>query len=164
MRSLLELAEKENILIEDFDFQGSFLGLYIKYPGHIPIILLDKRLPYCSPLTRCVLAEEIGHHFTMLGDSVRQRANYIDRLKVSKIEKAALKWAGKFLIPDEDLYKTLKRGQPSIYELAQNFNVTEDFIRTRLQIFKEEEYALRRGTLYQRLRTTSYLAGSLSVY
>lgn len=162
MKKLIRIAERQGIEIVEYDLGTEILGIYIRTLGSPPVIGLHIKLPYSSSLTRCILSEELGHHFTMTGNVIYQHAKYGDRIQVGKIEKLALRWAGKLLIPDEDLYKALKHGQPSIYELAQIFNVTEDFARTRLQIFKEEEYALRHGTLYQRLKTTAYLAGSFS--
>lgn len=167
MMTLISLAEKHNIIIDDYDLGDELLGIYLKIQGvPSPIIFLHKKLLTFSALARCVLAEELGHYFTMAcGNAVEYKhKNYGKQLQVNKIEKAAIKWGGKFLIPDEDLYITLKHGQLSLYEVAQKFNVTEAFAKMRLQIFKEEEYALRHGTLHQRLKTTAYLAGSFNTF
>lgn len=165
MRALISLAEKQKIQIEEYDLGRELLGIYVRIRTVAPpVIVLHKSLPCSSPLTRCVMSEELGHHFTMVGDAIHKHMNYGNQIGVGKIEKAALRWAGKLLVSDEDLYKIIKREQPSIYELAQKFNVTEGFMETRLRIFNEEEYVLRRGTLYQRLQTTAYLAGSLSAF
>jgi Zn-dependent peptidase ImmA (M78 family) len=165
VQTLINLAEQQKIIIDEYPLGEELRAIYLKIRElENPIIFLNKNLSYYSPETRCVLAEELGHYFTTIGNALYQHRNYSDVLMVNKIEKAAIRWAGHFLIPNEELYQALQHGQPSLYELAQKFNVTEGFAKARLQIFKEEEYALRHGTLYQRLKTTAYLAGSFSTF
>lgn len=168
MQTLINLAEKHKVIIDEYPLGEELRAIYLKIRElENPIIFLNKNLSYCSPETRCVLSEEIGHYFTTIGNAIYQHKNYSDALKVNKIEKAALRWAGNFLIPNIELYQVLQYGQPSIYELANIFNVTEEFMRTRLQTFIEEGYALRHGTLYQRTKlkeTICQMAGSFSVY
>lgn len=166
MMSLFKVAQCNRILVDYFDFDDCFYGLYIKYENKRPLILLHKDLPRHNDLSRCIFAEELGHHFTTVGNTLHCHKNYGDLLHVSKIEMAALKWAGHYLIKDDKLFQALN-GQPSLYELAIFFNVTETFMRIRLEIFQEEEYWAKHGNLHQRLytkETTRQLAGSFSIF
>lgn len=159
MLTLLKIAEKHNIIVDEFDLEDYFLGLYIKTTGARPVTFLHKGLPYLAPITRCVLAEELGHHFTMSGNSIYHHANYQNQIRVNKIELAAMRWAGKVLIPDRELWAALNKGVHSQYYLAKHFNVTEEFIQYRLKFFREEEYHLRHGSLWQRMSATTLLGG-----
>jgi Zn-dependent peptidase ImmA (M78 family) len=142
----------------------NILGIYLKASFIAnPFIVLNDSLPACGPKTRVVAVHELGHHFTTVGLAVHKHCNYSRVVRVNKIEKAAIRWGCKFLIPDQELYKSLRHGQPSTYELAQKFNVTEDFLITRLKIFQEEGYYRKHGSLFQRLQTTSYL-GSFNAF
>lgn len=152
MERLIKIAQQQKIIIDEYPLGDELRAIYLKIRElENPIIFLNTNLSLYSPETRCVLSEEIGHHFTMVGNAIYPHKNYSDVLKVCKIEKAALRWAGHCLIPNEELYETLQFGQPSLYELSEHFNVTEVFMQTRLNIFKEEEHNLRHGSLYQRL-------------
>ena len=168
MITLIRLAEQQKIIIDEYPLGDELRAIYLKIRElENPIIFLNENLSYYSPETRCVLAEELGHYFTTIGNALYQHRNYSDVLRVNKIEKAALRWAGHFLIPDEDLCEALRHGQPSLYELSEIFNVTEPFMKSRLDTFKEEEYGLRHGSLYQRIKskeTICHLAGSFNAY
>jgi hypothetical protein len=66
--NLFRLEEKEGIIIEWSDFAAPLEAVYSAMLGLPPLIRLAKSLEK-APLTylRCVLAEELGHHFTSLG-------------------------------------------------------------------------------------------------
>jgi len=155
MKSLLDLARKNKIIIDNYELGTELLALYMRTTAtKCPIIVLHRNLPFYSPLTRCVLAEELGHHFTMTGDAIHQHRKYGDIIHIGKIEKAALRWAGHQLVKDPDLYRALKTGQATHYWLAERFNVTEDFMIMRLAIFEEEGYRERYG-IYQNMQEIS---------
>lgn len=46
-----------------------------------------------------------------------------------KYERSANRWAIKKLIPRDELEKAFQKGYTEVWELAEQFNVTEDFIR-----------------------------------
>ncbi len=79
-------------------------------------------------LYRCVLAEEIGHYRTTIGDiTPRKYMCYSDRLTLDKMELAALRRATDFVIPTEQVISFLKKQkQPTIEMLVDEFFVTHD--------------------------------------
>ena len=168
MQALINLAEQHKVIIDEYPLGEELRAIYLKIRElENPIIFLNKNLSYSSPETRCVLGEEMGHYFTTIGNAIYVHKNYSDVLNVNKIEKAAIRWAGRFLIPDEELYRALCDGQPFKHTLSEQFNVTEVFMQNRLNLFIEEGYALKHGTLYQRIKskeTICQMAGSLNAY
>lgn len=133
--SLLKLADHEGIKVEYFDFAPPVNGLYWAEEGLPPVIGLDRSLSSNTPLLRCVLAEELGHHFTTVGDRIpKTYYSQSDRLLVSKAEYKALRWAAIYLMPRPELYNAFDNGIISTWELADYFNVTEDMVRFRCQL------------------------------
>ena len=87
------------------------------------------------PHFRCVLAEELGHHYTTVGSCLpRTYFHYRDRVEVSRAEYRALRWAAQWLMPLDKLAQALKRGIVEIWDLADYFYVTEDMAKFRLNL------------------------------
>lgn len=69
---LWTLAKQEGIKIEWWNFEPPLEAIYWHKPGLPPIIGLSKTLKQCSSAYfRCVLAEEIGHHFTATSNTLK---------------------------------------------------------------------------------------------
>ena len=70
----------------------------------------------------CVLAEELGHHYTSVG-------NILDQSKVEnrKQERKARAWAYNLLIPLNAFVDAYKAGVTNRYELAEFLEVPEEF-------------------------------------
>ncbi|WP_026476239.1 ImmA/IrrE family metallo-endopeptidase [Alkaliphilus transvaalensis] len=105
------------------------LGHY-SFDGEFYIILINKEIEHNERLYRTVLAEEIGHYRTTIGDiTPRRYMSYRDRIEVDKKELLALRWACDFLIPTKSLMEVISR-QPSISleYLADHFMVTEKLL------------------------------------
>lgn len=84
---MLKMAYEEGIKVEYWDFEPPLDGIYVAGPSIPPVIGISNKLFECSPRFRCVLAEELGHHFTTVGDTLpRQFYHYRDRLFESQIE------------------------------------------------------------------------------
>lgn len=76
------------------------------------------------------LAHEIGHCET--GSFYNRRSpNEI----IKKCENRAVKWAIKKLIPKDELEKAVKNGIIEFWDLAEHFNVTEDFVRKAILFY-----------------------------
>lgn len=131
---LFNLTEKEGIDIEWWDFKPPLEAVYWALPGLPPIIGLSNQLKHESTAYfRCVLAEEIGHHYTTVTNAIPQTFfHYRDRLEVSRAEYRALRWAANYLMPKEELNEAIEKGIKEVWELAEFFNVTEDIVRFRL--------------------------------
>ncbi|GMA55444.1 hypothetical protein GCM10025857_68010 [Alicyclobacillus contaminans] len=86
-------------------------------------------------LHRCVLAEELGHYFTVPRSKfTKPFASYGDRLQLSRDERRALNWAARFLISEESLKEALAQRYRSIHELAEHLGVTTEIASIRLQM------------------------------
>ena len=81
----------------------------------------------------CVLAEELGHHYTTVG-------NILDQSKVEnrKQERRARLWAYKKMFDLVDLVSAYKYGCRNRYEVAEYLGVTEQFLEEALYTYKEK--------------------------
>ena len=126
---LLEIACKENVSVfENYDLSETrFKGLY--YDGNIA---LSKDLKTSSE-KNCILYEELGHHYTTVG-------NILDQSKVEnrKQERLARLWAYKNAIELTDIILAYKKGCRNRYEIAEYLNVTEQFLQDALNTYKEK--------------------------
>lgn len=81
----------------------------------------------------CVLAEELGHHFTT-------PMNLFSACKTnqSKYEHCALAWAVNELVPLHRLVDGWKSGATDRWELAEYLDVTESFLHQALEIHRSK--------------------------
>ena len=81
----------------------------------------------------CVLAEELGHHYTTVG-------NILDQSKAEnrKQERRARLWAYKRAFDLVDLVSAYKYGCRNRYEIAEYLEVTESFLQEALNTYKEK--------------------------
>ena len=87
-------------------------------------VLMDYSLIGTGPTERVHLAHEIGHCTT---DSFYNRHTPFDIRQ--KHENRADKWAIKKLVPEDELNEAVSNGITEPWELAEYFNVTEDFMK-----------------------------------
>ncbi len=84
--SLYQIAAAEGIGVSFASLPEPLLGLYDSQPGETPLKLLHEKTRYNRKLLRCILAEELGHHFTggtnmmVFAISERHVYNKYDRL------------------------------------------------------------------------------------
>lgn len=125
---LLDIAEKENIIIKFVDEIPEVFAeaLYISKFG-IRMILMANILKSNTIRMTEVLAEELGHHFTSMGDNIEPK-NYFDKVNIDKCEAKALRWACNFLVPKNELIDELRKGPASIDELADGLSVSRDIL------------------------------------
>lgn len=132
---LLKLAKREGIVIDYWNFEPPLQAVYWAEPGIPPTIGLSWTLLKNRPLFRCVLAEELGHHFTTAGDAIpKTYYNYSDRLMVSRAEYRALRWAALYLMPRKSLRQAARQGIRERWDLAGHFDVTEQMVEFRLRL------------------------------
>lgn len=125
-KDLYNIAENEDLDIKEYDLKNKLSGIIID-----KTILIKKGMS--SLEVKCVLAEELGHHFLTVG-------NICDQTKIENVkqEKMARKWAYNCLIPPDLIKEKIENGTTDIYELAEALEVTEDFLRDAI-----EEYLLK---------------------
>ena len=141
MNHLLSIAEKENIEIiyENIPKKFRSLGYYINDDQGNSIITLHKELKNYPRLHKCILSEELGHHFTSIGESFYKAINcQFWKLNHIKTELKALKWSAFQLIPETQLdYAVECEKLITIYDLEEYFSVTRELMLFRLRYRKD---------------------------
>lgn len=80
---------------------------------------------------KCVLAEELGHYHTTVGDILDQSS-----VANRKQELRARAWAYDRLIGIIGIIDAYKKGCQSLHEVADKLDVTEEFLSEALQYYK----------------------------
>lgn len=125
MTSLLDLyllAEKYNIPVEAFHMPNA--GSMSIQEGTDCFVGIDPLSLINDADERVKLAHELGH---CLYGGFYNRYSRCDIIE--KHERAADKWAIKKLIPKDELEAAFQKGYTEVWELADYFDVTEDFVR-----------------------------------
>jgi hypothetical protein len=137
--ALFYLAQAEGIICRYVYLPVPFLGLYDARAGEPTLILLHETLKQKRCLLRCILAEELGHHFTSSGNLLafaRSDKSFI----TLKQEKNAMWWAVQQLVPIKELISAVEDGLVLTHELADHFGVTERFMGTALRLYYGETF------------------------
>lgn len=120
--------QNEKIPVKEMDLSEvvGLKGLY--YNGNIAI---EKNLT--STEKACVLAEELGHHYTSVGD-------ILDQQDVSnrKQELRARTWAFDECVGLIGIVNAFKTGCQSLYEIAEYLGVTEEFLKDALETYRRK--------------------------
>lgn len=138
MTNLYALAADAGIEVihEDIPVK-SIKALYCEDQAGSATIVMDKSLCSTPTLERCVLAEELGHYYTAQGAHViKLRKFERDRAQIRRNEHQAVRWAVKKLIPLDEFLDAFTNGIEDVWELAEHFDVTEDYIRMRFTVFQ----------------------------
>ena len=80
-----------------------------------------------------VLAEELGHYHTTVGNILDQTA-----AEARKQERAARIWAYKLRIPLLDLIKAYKAHCRNTFEIAEYLDVSEDTLKEALEFYRQK--------------------------
>lgn len=141
MDELLSIAEHEGIFTATYPLLPPLYGVYLNSGSNTAIGLssyIDTEAE-----RRCIMAEELGHHFTSAGICIPTKKEFYcftDRTNITKAEYKALKWAATHLMPEHDLLDVIKEGLYEPWELAEHFNVTETFAIFRLRLFGSRNF------------------------
>lgn len=121
--------EYDDLNIREMDLSGvnGLKGLYID--GNIAI---DQNIP-TSAEKSCILAEELGHHYTSSGDILDQ-SNSFNR----KQEHLARMWAYDTLIGLIGIIDCFKAGCRNRYEAAEYLNVPEDYFQDTIDAYRRK--------------------------
>lgn len=120
---LYNLAKQENIEVIQYPMSDNGSISFMADSGNC-YIGMDESIRDGSALERVHLGHEMGHCLT---GSFYNRYAAVDSR--DRHENRADKWAVKKLIPVEDLDDAVSEGCTEIWELADRFGVTEEFIR-----------------------------------
>lgn len=130
---LLEEADKSNLfVVENAKFQSRACGLI-----NNDVIGINKNVR--SYIKRsCILAEEIGHYKTTVG-------NIIDQSSTAnrKQERSARMWAYNQMVGLQGIISCYQAGCNNLFEMADHLEVTEQFLSDALREYQSKygEYA-----------------------
>ena len=139
---LKQIIKQHNITFDEVALPTSLLGYYQEDETSSYILLSDDiRFQHDLPKVKCVLAEEIGHYFTCIGNNVPYGSNgYHTNLLIEKQETKAMKWATDYLIDTDLLLGFLSDNtMAKVSDIADHFQVTEDFIIRKLEFMKRKD-------------------------
>lgn len=140
LKDIFEIIEKENIIFEESNIQyGNMSGIYLNIPNIDPVIcistsIINNRCKYLS-----VISEELGHHFTTVGNLTVKSQNYSEKLQKEKRENKAKLWASKFLISDEDFVQALHKCISNHCDMCDYFNVTSEILKFKVLSIVNDE-------------------------
>ena len=125
---LLHEAINDGISVdEDYAFKGEFSGLYID--GNIA---LSDRL-HTAPEKVCVLAEELGHHHTSVGDIID-----MTDIQNRKQERQARLWGYNKLIGLTGIINAFRAGCQNRHEIAELLDVTEEYLQECINCYRDK--------------------------
>lgn len=128
LNKLYDIAEKENIKVYDWNIEDCS-GIYLNYDKINAVALnYDEFGTYIEE--KCTLAEELGHYYM---DATYSLSSSLETK--SRQEYRAKKWAYTTLIPFADFKNALKKGITKIYELAEYFDVTVEFMQNCITFY-----------------------------
>ena len=121
---LLKEAEEKDLTVREKPLRSAKGRIYGKR------IAIQKGLSQVEKT--CVLAEELGHFETTVGNILDQN-NSNNR----KQEKTARKWAVDKMISIEDIFRAAEQPCSTLFEIAEYLDVTEEFLLEALEVFKK---------------------------
>lgn len=126
---LQEEACKDGIdVIENYPFESDRIsGLYADYT-----IVLSKNLKN-SAEKACVLAEELGHHYTAVGDIIDQST-----VENRKQELYGRVWAYNKQVGLTGLINAYRNHCQNAHEVAEYLNVTDEFLADSLDYYRSK--------------------------
>ena len=98
---------------------------------HTHAIFINAELIETTAEETCVIAHECGHIETGTTHGIYSPLDLIERH-----EYRANKWAVKRLLPKSQLVDAITHGTHQRHELAELFNVTEDFISLAIEMYR----------------------------
>ena len=126
--NLLQEAADENVyVIEDAPFQSRADGLIRN-----DVIGINRTVRR-STQRACVLAEELGHYHTTIGDIINQSSD-----ANRKQELRARLWSYNKLIGLHGIISCYKAGCQTAYDMSEHLGVTEDFLQEALHCYRSK--------------------------
>lgn len=122
---LLKEADNQELIVKEKDLPG--------YKGRIYNNRIAIRKNMTSVEKECVLAEELGHHYTTVGNILDQSS-----ADSQKQEYRARLWAYNKLIGLYGIISAHKSGYKNISDVADYLEVTEDFLREALLCYRNK--------------------------
>lgn len=125
---LQDEACKDGINVIDYEFNSDKIkGLYCD--GTVAI----RQNIETSTEKACVLAEELGHHHTTVGNIID-----MENVQNRKQERQARLWAYNKQIGLSGLVQAFEHGCTSRFEVAEYLEVTEEFLEECIACYREK--------------------------
>lgn len=135
MKTLLELyqfAEHTDVSVDDFPLPANASLAVMADSGECHIAI-DARQVRGEPDEKVKLAHELGHCVT--GSFYNQYSPFDE---LGKHEKRANIWSYKNLVPFDELNDAVTSGLIQTWELAEHFDVPEEYVRGALKYYLED--------------------------
>lgn len=123
---LLSQASSENLLVKEVPLLGSDGRIYNNR------IAIRKDIPTLKQKS-CVLAEELGHYYTGVGNILEQ--NSINNIKQERYGRI---WAYNHQIGLIGILQSYLANCRTLYDMADYLEVTEEFLIDALQYYKSK--------------------------
>lgn len=130
LNELYNLAENERVTVAAFPLSKREALSMIDSDGQCYVAIDPNKLTSDAD-EKTKLAHELGHCMTGAFYNVYSPCDCRKRH-----ENRADRWAIKKLIPKNELESAISRGHTEIWDLAELFNVTEDFMRKTISLYK----------------------------
>ncbi len=125
MISLCNIAEKNNISIDYFPMKR------LEAFSMPNVIVINPNLVRTVRQNRECMAHELGHHlknaFYRIDSTLETRARQ---------EERATRWAVQELVPKAELQVAIKKGYTEIWQLAEYFDVSYEFMTDAIRVHK----------------------------
>lgn len=122
--TLLDEAAQYDICVKEKPLRG--------YDGRIK----GKRIAICRDMPTikkaCVLAEELGHYHTTVGNILNQ-----SKLDNRKQEQRARNWAYNRMVPLDKFIEAYNNSITNLHEFAELAGVTEEFMEETLEYYRK---------------------------
>ena len=125
INQLNQYAINHNIDVEFFPMRATKA---LSIPG---AIALNPLMIHTMPEFIDAYAHELGHIAT--GSFYKINSKFETR---QRMEERATRWAVQELIPADKLLSAFKKGYTEVWQLAEYFNVTENFIKNTIRVHK----------------------------
>ena len=125
--TLLQEAHEEEIEVVCIPLHGELKGLY-----SCNVIAINSNTA-TEAEKACILAEELGHYHTTVGDILDQT-----KTQNRKQERQACAWSYRRLVPLEKLIQASDLGIRTRPDLAENLHITEQLLVAALRHYKEK--------------------------
>lgn len=120
-------AQANGIEVFEMPFKGKIKGLYKDGTIAINKFLKDR------VEKACILAEELGHHHTSVGNILDQTD-----IRNRKQELRARQWAYERLIPLSAIVQAYYAKVNGRYEIAEYLGVTEEFLQAAVDRYRDK--------------------------
>lgn len=124
---LLQIAYDQGVQVVDFDFEGDMTGYYCNN-----VAFIDKNTTE-NKEKKCILAEELGHHFTAVGDITGE-----DTIEKCKQEQLGRRWGFEALLPINDILDVIIDGYDCLYLAAEQLDVTPEYLQEALVYYSQK--------------------------